>query len=324
MVIEKNIENIIKQNYDKKYHLEEKITVFMLVLINILILMFSDYSVTTGIFILNILIITCIAVTPHIQRTLEHEWFDLFRDWYVYIIIGLIYMQYVRLVPFINPHEVDNIIIRIDKFLFLGNHPTLLLEQITYPVITEILQVVYASFSLMPAILCLLLYIDGRKVTFHIVLSLIMIGFYSSYIGYYIAPAIGPRFTLAHLQNLELRGILTYDFISSTLNYFEGVKDGVYAHDCCPSGHTLIAILVAALSFRYRKSIFHIILPWSMLLIFSTVYLRYHYVLDLIAGAAVAAIIIRFAPRYVERVVIHDNVEKIPDPAKESFIYTKN
>jgi hypothetical protein len=51
----------------------------------------------------------------------------------------------------------------IDRFLFPGNDPTVLRESLTYPPATEILQIVYAGFSFLPFILCVLLYLKGRK-----------------------------------------------------------------------------------------------------------------------------------------------------------------
>ena len=56
-----------------------------------------------------------------------------------------------------------------------------------------------------------------------------------------------------------------------------------------PSGHTAIALLVLFLSYRYARLLFYLFCPIVAALILSTVYLRYHYVIDLFAGAALAA-----------------------------------
>jgi len=63
-----------------------------------------------------------------------------------------------------------------------------------------------------------------------------------------------------------------------------------------PSGHTQIVLMVLFLARRHEKTIFYLFLPVVCCLILSTVYLRYHYVIDLIAGAALAIGCILIAP----------------------------
>jgi membrane-associated phospholipid phosphatase len=46
--------------------------------------------------------------------------------------------------------------------------------------------------------------------------------------------------------------------------------------------------MVLFLAYRYQRILFYIFLPLVCGLILSTVYLRYHYVIDLIAGTSIA------------------------------------
>ena len=55
--------------------------------------------------------------------------------------------------------------------------------------------------------------------------------------------------------------------------------------DCFPSGHTEIALVVLLYAWRFERRYFCGLLPAVGLLLFSTVYLRYHYVVDVLAGA---------------------------------------
>lgn len=64
-----------------------------------------------------------------------------------------------------------------------------------------------------------------------------------------------------------------------------------------PSGHTQIALMVLYLAYRYQRILFYIYLPIICGLILSTVYLRYHYVVDLIAGIFTALGCLFVAPR---------------------------
>jgi len=55
------------------------------------------------------------------------------------------------------------------------------------------------------------------------------------------------------------------------------------------------------LAHRYERLLFYIFLPVICGLILSTLYLRYHYVVDLLAGGAVAAGCIVAGPRLYGR-----------------------
>lgn len=97
--------------------------------------------------------------------------------------------------------------------------------------------------------------------------------------GYILFPALGPRYTMLHLHNVELKGVYFFEKISYILNSIEGIK-----RDAFPSGHTAITLLVLHLAYKFERRLFYIYSPVAALLIFSTVYCRYHYVVDVLGG----------------------------------------
>jgi membrane-associated phospholipid phosphatase len=60
--------------------------------------------------------------------------------------------------------------------------------------------------------------------------------------------------------------------------------------DAFPSGHADIALLSIVLAFQFRVKIRWVIGVIGVSLIIATVYLRYHYVIDLIGGGVLAVI----------------------------------
>jgi len=74
-----------------------------------------------------------------------------------------------------------------------------------------------------------------------------------------------------------------FEQLRHTLDYLEGIT-----RDCFPSGHTELTLLVLYCAWRMNKKLFRLYLIPATALIFSTVYLRYHYVVDVIAGAIIA------------------------------------
>ena len=178
----------------------------------------------------------------------------------------------------------DSWLIAADRFIFSVD-PTVWLQKITFPWLTELLQLIYATDYFLPLILALVLYLRKRRIPFQKSIFILIAGYLLSYLGYFLIPAIGPRFTIPH--SVPLHGILFREKLRDLIYWMEACP-----RDCFPSGHTEIPLLTLWLAHRYQRKIFRIYLPIVIGMIFSTVYLRFHYVVDIFAGAALAGGII--------------------------------
>jgi membrane-associated phospholipid phosphatase len=125
---------------------------------------------------------------------------------------------------------------------------------------------------------------------------LIALGFLFSYVGYLAVPARGPRFLLKDLQHFPLDGLWLFHGMQSMLDKLESAH-----YDCFPSGHTELTILAWWGSRKISKGLFQIYCAYTPCIIFATVYLRYHYSVDLLAGAVSAAFLIVTAPVFYQR-----------------------
>lgn len=182
-----------------------------------------------------------------------------------------------EIIPYINK-DIDHVLLAIDYIIF-GFYPYLYLEKYYNPYLTEIMRLSYCVYYLLPFILGAYLLRNGKEEYFQKALFLVLLCFYFSFIGYIIFPALGPRFSIAHMFQNELTGILFSDNINNILNSLEGIK-----RDAFPSGHVGISLLILLLFYQYNKKFFWITLLPVILLIISTVYCRYHYVIDVIGG----------------------------------------
>ena len=198
------------------------------------------------------------------------------------------------LVHYVNPNDIDPILIRIDYMIF-NNHPTVMLERIATPFLTDVLQISYSTYYFIPISFGLILLLNDQRKEFERSLFLILFCFYLSYLGYILTPALGPRFTIAHLHSTALKGLFVAEPIQNLLNYLEGIK-----RDAFPSGHTAVALIVLYLAYRFKRGFFWVLLPVVAVLLFSTVYCRYHYVVDVIAGVALTIFTIIIGERYYE------------------------
>jgi membrane-associated phospholipid phosphatase len=224
-----------------------------------------------------------------VKRPNPTSW--VFHNWYPLPYVGACYKEMAKLIPAVRGSNADQALANLDYRIWHAN-PCVWLERIQTRGLTEFLQICYTLF--LPAVLLLAFEIwrRGSYGNFQYYAFLIALGFLTSYVGYLLVPARGPRFLLAPLQHVPLRGLWLFGRMQGGLDRLESV-----AFDCFPSGHTELTILACWGSRMVSKRFFRTYLAYTPALIFATVYLRYHYSVDLLAGAALASILIMGAPR---------------------------
>ena len=204
------------------------------------------------------------------------------RWWYPAFLLPFIFRELEGLVHPINPLDVDIQLIALDLALF-GVHPTVWLERITVPWLTEYLQLAYMTYFFLPLMIMTLLYRQRQWYAFRETLCALALSYYGSYLLYFLTPARGPRFYLAAEQTLPLTGLWLTEPLRQLLDVLEGIQ-----RDAFPSGHTAVALVVLFLAAKYHPPWFYPLLVIVSSLIVSTVYLRYHYVIDVLAGVLLA------------------------------------
>ncbi|MCL6098793.1 MAG: phosphatase PAP2 family protein [Bacteroidetes bacterium] len=218
----------------------------------------------------------------------------LWRQLHLWYLVPMIFIFFKELYNMIEPIRqtiCDPALIQIDRFLF-HTDPTVVLYKIANPYLTELLQIVYGTFFFLPVILGID-FMRQRKVhEFDYSAFIIVFGFFLSFIGYILVPAIGPRFTLHNFAatNSEMPGLFVTNFLREVVNAGESIPSGtsnpalLVQRDCFPSGHAQMTLLVMFLSVKFKSKLKWFFIVDGTLLIFATVYLRYHYVIDLIGG----------------------------------------
>jgi membrane-associated phospholipid phosphatase len=233
------------------------------------------------------------AIVYQVKRPNPTSW--IFRNWYALPFVASCYKEMALFIPVVRHSDADQWLADLD-FRIWGAHPSVWLERVHSPLLTEFLQVVYTLF--VPAVLCIawVLWRRGCTRDFQYYAFLIALGFLTSYIGYILVPARGPRFLLKQMQHFPLQGLWLFQTMQSALDRLESAH-----YDCFPSGHTELTILAWWGSRMVSKRWFRVYLVYTLCIIFATVYLRYHYTVDLLAGMVTAAVLILTAPRLYQK-----------------------
>ena len=139
------------------------------------------------------------------------------------------------------------------------------MERWVSPFLTTVLMVGYISYYFIPLAVGVSLIAHNKRNEFDRALFGILLCFYLSYVGYLLAPAVGPRFTLDHLQTTNLQAGPFIAALQELLNRLEQNKT-----DAFPSGHTAIALVSLYYAWKGREQVlFLTLVPVVAALLFS-------------------------------------------------------
>ena len=226
-----------------------------------------------------------------------------------YLIIAAIYENLVLFNQAFNTSArlIDFSLMQLDASIF-GFQPTIWLEKLIHPVAVEYFMIAYSMFFIYPFFYLIYLLQKNEIEIFQKVMLAQLIALIISLTSFLLFPAIGPRFTLdpASVHAFEnitgyskklvglplplLNGDVTLYALQADLwNHLERIQT-----DCFPSMHVGLCLICLIYALRYRKIFKHKNLAvWFWIvgvtsLVISTVYLRYHWVIDAIAGVVLA------------------------------------
>jgi membrane-associated phospholipid phosphatase len=267
------------------------VIVFQILLIVINIIFRDCVEQWLTLVLLNTGIIAFAFIISFLASNYKIRFWKIIHYWYIAPLILITFKELYIMVKPIRQADYDWLFIEIDRWIF-GTDPTYFLYQFSHPVITEILQVIYGMFYFLPLLLAVFLHRKKRYPAIDYAIFLIAYGFYLSYLGYFMLPGIGPRFTLHNFDtiNYDLPGLFFTNFVREFVNTGESIPTGtlnpadVVQRDVFPSGHTMMTLVVMYLSVKLKSRSRFFFVPVGSLLILATVYLWYHYVIDLIGG----------------------------------------
>lgn len=271
-------------------------TAVLLAIFTVLSLVLYPYiPVASSKLILNAFLAGGIGALILLHALTEQSLFAMLRRFYVIPIIYMMYDQVQVYVRLVHPVDYDAVLIEADRWLF-GVDPTVWLHQFANPALTEYLQLCYFLFYLMPIMQAVELWRSGKHQQLDMFARAMAFCFFLSYLAYFAMPAIGPRFTLHDFgsTDAELPGLWLTPWLREIVNIGGGIAIAqphpadVVNRDCMPSGHTMMTIVNIILGFRFHSQFRWLFVVIGGSLIVATVYLRYHYVVDLLVGALLA------------------------------------
>lgn len=183
------------------------------------------------------------------------------------------------LLPAVHPEPFEYDFLALDRAWF-GGDVGRFADALPRPVI-ELLQLVYAAFYGICVLAALGAGQRSGRAAFDRAVLLLVGGFLTSYLGYLLVPTLGPKVVLAFER--EITGLWLTPSVRASIDAGEANP-----WDCFPSGHTMLTLTSLIIAWRWNRRWFRWLLVPSALLIASTVLLRYHWTIDVLAGAVLA------------------------------------
>lgn len=211
-------------------------------------------------------------------------------------VLFLLFQSLFVLIPAVRAERYDDVFAAADRWL-LGVDATLWMEQWNTRWLDELFHVSYFLYFPMPLVALVWLFWRGRRADVERVLFVFLCCYYPSYLIYVAWPTEGPQHWFRDRHAVELQGILLTQPIRALVATFEPSKV-----DAFPSVHAAILTTTMITAWWYVRRVFWCFLPLATCIFVSLVYTRHHYVVDVIAGVAVAVgtawLAVRLFPRW--------------------------
>ncbi len=185
---------------------------------------------------------------------------------------------------------IDPYLVIIEEWIF-GMQPSVLFSAKFPGVwITELMNLGYLSYYLI-IVGFVLMALYQKPQQFHRLLFLISQSFIIYYLIFILIPSWGPQFYFSAPSNQASQGV----FFQKIVAFIQ--QQGETATGAIPSSHVGITFMIVMLSYRHFRRYFWCILPFALLLFCSTVYIKAHYLIDVIAGFISAPLILLFSQK---------------------------
>ncbi len=210
-------------------------------------------------------------------------YWEIFRDWFPFLVILLMYYSlWGDATHLLVPVDRDEALIALDQKLF-GFQASVAIQRFITPGLTSWMDFAYFYHVLNIPVVACFIYILRPRARFREMMSGLMVVCFFGLLGYLLVPAIGPMYTLRAQYTVPLRQSLAVFNRQVEFMDFARIRRDVF-----PSLHVAISFVVWLYAWRNSRRLFWILSPLVLSLWISTIYLRYHYLIDCVAGLLLA------------------------------------
>ena len=213
------------------------------------------------------------------------------RDWHPLLLFPFLYKEVELLAPVLGDWRLTAAIPAWESALFGGQPSLYLSERLAFVPLSEYLHFCYLSYVIVIPSVAAYWYVSGRLAAFGELLLLLSTVLLASYLFFILLPVDSPYY-LSQRLGPPLSGHFFFDLVHQ-VSARGGARGGAF-----PSAHVSGAVVVSLVAWRHQRGLAYLLVPFTLSVMVATVYGRFHYVLDTLAGAALAIVVVA-AYRYL-------------------------
>ncbi|MGA2629314.1 MAG: phosphatase PAP2 family protein [Terriglobia bacterium] len=216
-------------------------------------------------------------------RNFARPYWIILRDWFPFFVILLMYYSlWGDATHLLVAHDRDAALIAWDQRLF-GFQASVALQRFVTPLLTAWMEFAYTFHILNIPIVACFVYLRRRRERFREMMAGVLVITFLGLVGYLLVPAVGPMYTLRDQFTVPLG--VPLEVVNRQIEFMDFAR---IKRDVFPSLHAGISFVVWLYAWRNSRPLFAILAPFVLSLFVSTVYLRYHYLVDVVAGLLLA------------------------------------
>ena len=210
-------------------------------------------------------------------------YWEIVRDWFPFLLILLMYYSlWGDATHLLVPRDRDAELIAWDQRLF-GFQASVAMQRFISQPLTAWMDFAYTFHILNVPIVGCFVYLRRPRPRYREMMAGVLVVTFFGLIGYLLVPAVGPMYTLRELYTVPLRAPL--GIVNRQIEFMDYAR---IQRDVFPSLHVGISFVVWLYAYRNSPRLFWILSPFILSLFVSTIYLRYHYLVDVLAGLILA------------------------------------
>jgi hypothetical protein len=221
---------------------------------------------------------------------LRHSfWAPLMYRLALYGTVQVSYFFFHDLLPLVNPGSLDLELYHLDLKVF-GFEPAMALDAFVGPLTTEWFAFFYFGYFFLLAlhVIPILMFSKDQRLLAEFALGMLFV-FCVGHTIYLFVPGYGPYKAMSEQFQHEFPHGMWLDMVMAT------VHAGGAQKDIFPSLHTAAPTFLALFSFRHRNRLpfrytWHLVTFCACNIILATMFLRWHYIIDVVAGMTLSTV----------------------------------
>jgi membrane-associated phospholipid phosphatase len=227
----------------------------------------------------------CVALLSLRRRKPLARPLSVALDWHPLALFPILYKEKQLLAAAVGDWRLTAVVSAAEEQLFGGQPSIYLSQRLSIVALSEYLHFCYVAYVLIVPGVAAYWYLTKQRAAFHELMLLLAIVMFGSYLFFILWPVDSPFYRFDR-PGPPLAGHFFFDlvhFVSSR----GGARGGAF-----PSAHAVGAVVLWLVAFHHQRRLAILLVPMIAGLIVATVYGRFHYALDTIAGVGIALAVV--------------------------------